>query len=127
MVTIKEKLLSPQLGKIFSTVYIVLAIWLVYLNLPSLNPQLSDKQIELQYGVDAHFNQPEMITEKLIDFISVKLFYQEDGHLNPINPPDVALVQLYEFKTDESCQCLDLEEEDEFSTECIMERYNIKC
>ena len=49
---LKEKMLSPVLGKIFALAYIVLTGYAAWLSLPSLTPELSAKQIDLQYEVD---------------------------------------------------------------------------
>ena len=72
---LKEKMLSPIFGKILAVVYIGCTGYLAYLSLLNLTPHLSGQQIDLQYGVEAHFEQPTSITEKLSEFIELKLFY----------------------------------------------------
>ena len=102
---LKEKLLSPLFGKIMSFIYIMLTVYVAYCIVSNLTPQLSDKQLDLQYNVDQHFREKVDIPLKLKSFIKKNLFYEDDEGVNPISPPHGVIVSFYDFKADESCTC----------------------
>ena len=124
---IKRILLSGYLGKFLALAYIALTVGVAYLCLPSSLPMLSEHQIQSEYEVQESFGDSALRPEHLESFLADRLFRLGSDGLSPIAPPSTVEVSLYQYKRHEECTCSQEPQPSGMSSQCIQERYNIKC